>query len=70
MSSISPSIATDRLIPINELEKLAGIKRGAIYNRVRAGEMPAPVRLSHRCSRWKLSQVSAWIDAQTQEVPA
>jgi prophage regulatory protein len=59
-----PPQGDDRLIPIKEVSSLVGLKSSAIYNRVAAGLMPAPVRLSSRCSRWKISSIRAWIEAQ------
>jgi prophage regulatory protein len=59
-----PPQGDDRLIPITEVSSLVGLKSSAIYNRVATGAMPAPVRLSSRCSRWRLSQIRAWIAAQ------
>jgi prophage regulatory protein len=59
-----PPQGDDRLIPITEVSSLVGLKSSAIYTRVAAGSMPAPVRLSQRCSRWRLSAVRAWIEAQ------
>jgi prophage regulatory protein len=59
-----PPQGDDRLIPITEVSSLVGLKSSAIYARVATGAMPGPVRLSQRCSRWRLSQVKAWIAAQ------
>ena len=68
MSTVAPFSLTataDPLIDIKTVESLAGIKKSAIYDRVRDGRMPAPVRLSTRCTRWRLSEITRWIAAQT-----
>lgn len=66
LGSAVPSVQDDRLIDIEEVSNIVGMKRSAIYNRVRSGEMPSPIRLSGRCTRWKLSQVHAWIESKVQ----
>jgi prophage regulatory protein len=67
--SSAPS-GEDRLIPINEVSSLIGLKSSAIYDRVRSDAFPRPVRLSQRCSRWSRRAVLAWVEAQKEGVPA
>lgn len=52
---------TDRLLPLQEVERLTGLRSSAIYLRVQRGEFPQPLRISSRCSRWPESEVLAWI---------
>lgn len=64
--SAAPSGTVDRILRLRELERLVGLKKTAIYDRIRCGAFPAPVRLSATVSGWLLSEVQAWIQAQQQ----
>lgn len=52
----------ERLIRIRDVEHLVGLKKTAIYDRIKKGEFPAPVKLGERVSVWRETQVSAWIE--------
>ena len=52
---------TERLLSLRDVETLTGLRSSAIYLRVIRGEFPQPLRVSSRCSRWKESEVAAWI---------
>jgi prophage regulatory protein len=54
-------VKADRLISLAQVEHLVGMKSSAIYKRIAQGVFPVPVRLSARCTRWKLNQVQSWI---------
>jgi prophage regulatory protein len=54
----------DRLIDMKQLEPMVCLKRSAINERVKEGSFVQPVRLSARCTRFRLSEVQAWIAAQ------
>lgn len=53
----------DRLIPLAEVEQIAGIRRSTIYARIKAGDFPQQRVLSRGCVRWRLSEIEAWMDA-------
>lgn len=56
----------DRLLRRHEVEELVGLKKSAIYNRVRAGTFPAPVHLTcTRTARWRGSDITAWMASVT-----
>ena len=52
---------SERLLSLREVEHLTGLRSSAIYARVSRGEFPQPLRVSSRCSRWKESEVLAWV---------
>ena len=54
----------DRLLRRPEVERLIGLKRSKLYQMVRAGTFPAPVRLSPRAVAWKEREVLAWISSR------
>jgi prophage regulatory protein len=49
----------DRLVGIKEVQSLIGMGPSSIYSWTKEGKFVEPVRLSARCTRWKLSQVQA-----------
>lgn len=55
-----------RLIKLAEVLKMSGLSRTALYERVRARDFPAPVKLSERSVAWLQSEVNAWIEAKLQ----
>ena len=53
----------DRLLKIAEVQELTGLSRSTIYKKIAEGVLPAPNRLSRRCSRWRDSELQAAIEA-------
>ncbi|TCB48526.1 AlpA family phage regulatory protein [Acinetobacter sp. ANC 4779] len=47
--------ATDGLLPLG---------RSTIYDLVRKGDMPAPVKLSKRVSAWRTADLIEWLDSK------
>ncbi len=56
-----PTQAEDRLITDKEVAHLLGASRSWIWKLVRADRFPTPVKLSARCTRWRLSAVREWM---------
>lgn len=52
----------ERLLRLPEVEGLVGLRKSKLYDLVKRGQFPAPVRLGPRSVRWKASAVRAWID--------
>ncbi|WP_137681145.1 helix-turn-helix transcriptional regulator [Aurantiacibacter suaedae] len=56
---------SEHLLDIAEVERRVGIKRAAIYKRIRTGNFPRQVRLiGVRKSLWKSSEIAKWVDSQ------
>lgn len=55
-----------RLIKRPEVQRLTGLSRTGIYDRVRRGEFPAPVSLGGSAVAWVESEVSAWIQTRIE----
>ena len=60
---------TERLLRIEQVSALVGLKRSAIYARIadEAEGFPKPIPLSDRCNVWPESAIRAWIHKQIQE---
>jgi prophage regulatory protein len=52
-----------------EVEQKTGLKRSAIYKKMRAGEFPLPIGLgsgSRRAVAWIEAEIDAWLEAAKQ----
>ena len=54
----------DALLKIATVQALTGLGRTTLYAKTSAGEFPRPVRLGARCTRWRASDVQAWLRLQ------
>lgn len=54
---------TDRLLKIAEVKAIVGMGHTWLYEQIKAGSFPAPVKLSEKASRWRASEVNDWIAA-------
>ena len=56
------SIEPDRLLRLPEVMKRVGLKRSAIYDRMKAGNFPKSRTLGPRYTVWVASEVDAWVN--------
>jgi predicted DNA-binding transcriptional regulator AlpA len=61
--SVTPSRPA-KLIRLPAVEDRTGLGKSSIYAAVRAGTMPAPVRLSARAVAWREEEIDQWIAAR------
>lgn len=62
MNQANPSQSTpQRLLRLPEVCSLVGLGKSSIYEGVKAGTFPAPVKLSRRAVCWPAYAVDAWI---------
>ena len=54
----------ERLLRRREVERLTSMSRSSIYRLMQEGEFPRPVRVGPSAVRWKLSDISAWIESR------
>ena len=50
-----------RLIRLPEVMHRVGLRRTAIYDRIKHGEFPKPRSLGPRCSVWVEEEVDEWV---------
>lgn len=55
----------DALLKLKTVKDLSGLGKTSIYRAIQAGEL-TPVRLGKRCTRFRASDVQAWLQAQGQ----
>lgn len=51
----------DRLLRLPEVIKCVGLKKSAIYDKIRREEFPKPVAISKRARAWHASKIARWI---------
>ncbi|MFT8896460.1 MAG: AlpA family phage regulatory protein [Acetobacter sp.] len=54
----------DHMLTRREVESRIGLGRSSIYQRLKDGSFPQPVRYGSRTIRWKESQIIAWLKEQ------
>jgi len=59
-------IPPKRIIRLPAVIELVGLKRTAIYERIKMGDFPKPVKLG-RASGWVESEMQAWIETRMKE---
>jgi prophage regulatory protein len=56
----------DELMPIPRTETVSGMKRSQIYEMIKKGAFPRPVKLGV-ASRWSLHEVQKWVADQLRK---
>lgn len=53
-----------RFLRIRDVMAMCGKSRSSIYDAVKKGEFPAPVKLGERTSAWVLSEILSWAEGR------
>ena len=62
-----PRAADDRLIKLPDVERLTGLRRSAIYERIQRGAFPKSIKVGVRSATWSHAAVQAWISERVME---
>lgn len=57
---------TPHLMRLPEVEHATGLRRSTLYDLIRAGQFPQPVKLA-RLSAWPEAEIAAWVAARIAE---
>ncbi len=57
---------TDRLLRLRDVEHAVALKKSAIYEKVKSGTFPAPVKIGNS-TRWLEADIQKWIAALSEE---
>jgi prophage regulatory protein len=52
---------SEQILRFEALSEIVGLKRTAIYAKIKTGEFPAPVELGKRARGWRRSEIERWI---------
>jgi len=50
-----------RILRFHEVSRVTGLGRTSIYDGIRKGTFPAPVKLTEHAVGWRSSDIDAWI---------
>ena len=60
----------DVLLTRPEVERLCRLGRSTLYNKMREGTFPVPLKVSARAVRWRESEICAYVDARPRSYGA
>lgn len=55
-------LAELRLIRLREVLAICGKSRSSVYDAIKKGEFPAPIKLNCRSSAWIKSEILQWVE--------
>ena len=55
-------LAPRKLIKLPQVTEITTLKRSTVYERVKAGTFPAPLKVGARGSAWDSDEISTWLD--------
>lgn len=55
------------IIRRKQVEARVGLSRSTIYDKVKAGEFPAPISLGAKAVGWIESEINAWLNARIEQ---
>lgn len=58
-------IRQNQLIP-----SIVPVSSATLWRMVKTGEFPKPIKLTKRCTAWKVEDIRAWMEARNSEVEA
>lgn len=62
----NPPIQNDRLLRRPIVEGMTGLPTSSLYDMMRQGRFPQPIKLSERSVAWRESEVTAWMSARLE----
>ena len=57
-------MATEYLIDRQEVERRVGLTRSTIYDAMRRGDFPLPLKVGPKAVRWRSSEIEAWVESR------
>lgn len=60
----------DALLKIQTVEAVTGLTQSSIYRKVGTGDFPKPIKDGPRCTRWRASAVTAWLQSRGEGASA
>lgn len=58
----------DKLLRRPEVEALTGLSRSTLYDWMKRGAFPQPVKLGTRLVAWRESDIAAWLESRETRV--
>ena len=54
----------ETMLRLPQVQQRVPLSRSEIYQRIKEGQFPKQIRLSHKVALWKQSDIDAWISEQ------
>ena len=54
----------DQLLRIGKVLEITSLSKSVLYEMVREGEFPRPVRIGKRSARWRQGDIEAWLQSR------
>ena len=61
---------TDTLLTRTEVEQIVKLRRSSIYNEMRAGRFPEPLKVTPKAVRWLARDIEDWIATRQRSTGA
>ena len=55
-----------KLLRLAEVLKICAVSKSFVYREIAAARFPRPVRLGRRAARWRMDDVTAWIESRSE----
>lgn len=55
-----------RFIRLKEVMSICGMSRSSVYDAIKKGQFPPPIKLSTRSIAWLKSEVIAWVESRVK----
>ena len=56
-------MATETLTGRQEVQRMVGLSRSTIYDKMRAGTFPLPLKIGAKAVRWRMSEIEEWVNS-------
>lgn len=60
--------APDRILRLPAVLARTGLSRATLYRKISRGDFPRQIKIAERCSGWRESAVTRWLEAVSQAV--
>lgn len=57
----------DTILRRRDVERVTGLRRSSLYEKIRAGNFPRPLKINSRSVGWLSSEVAEWQRARVAE---
>lgn len=63
-AAVNQSSTPERVLRIREVVERTGRSRSMVYDDIKAGRFPAPIRIGLRAVAWRQGDIDRWIETR------
>ena len=64
---ITPCTVADEIARRPKVESVTGLACSTIYEQMKKGTFPKPIKLGERAVGWRMSEINAWLEQRIAE---